>query len=184
MTSPLSPREPRIDAEGVLLTRQQPRRWVLLGRFVLRRADGQIYLKRRRIVQTPWFGVYYHRITSADPGYDLHDHPWAFASIVLSGGYVEERCPTHAAVARAQLNFQWPETFPRGDVRRRRAGSCARTRLGTAHRITRLLRPASRTLVFVGPRHETWGFYTPQGFLDHKLYDVENNELQISEGST
>ena len=34
------------------------------------------------------FNIFIHRFLKSDPD-DLHDHPWAFFSIILSGGYWE-----------------------------------------------------------------------------------------------
>ena len=52
-------------------------------------AEGDPYLDRLRIIQTPWFGVYLHHIHRPDSDPDPHDHPWAFASLVLTGSYRE-----------------------------------------------------------------------------------------------
>src|ERR1700728_4812444 len=59
--------------------------------------DGDPYLDRLRLVQTPWFGVYLHHIHRADRERDPHDHPWWFASLVLAGSYEEDVWPDKAA---------------------------------------------------------------------------------------
>ena len=47
------------------------------------------YLERFYILSTPWIGLYLHRFWSDDDD-GLHDHPWASASVLLQGGYLEE----------------------------------------------------------------------------------------------
>lgn len=80
------------------------------ARMRLRRADGAVYLDRwgfewpaksEEPYRRPWFGVFVHRMDAADPGIDLHDHPWWFGSLILWGGYTEERSDIRDAPARA-----------------------------------------------------------------------------------
>jgi len=52
--------------------------------------NGEIYLTRLHLFQTPWFSCMLHWILRADPQPDLHDHPNAFMAIVIRGGYEEE----------------------------------------------------------------------------------------------
>lgn len=61
-------------------------------RLRLRRADGRIYLDRWGVERKWLGGIFLHRMQGPDPGIDLHDHPWAFVSMVIAGGgYLEER---------------------------------------------------------------------------------------------
>ena len=64
------------------------KRWALLARETIQSPDGEPYIDRLRIVATPMFCLYLHKIHLADGDRDLHDHPWWFASWVLRGGYV------------------------------------------------------------------------------------------------
>lgn len=102
-----------------------------------------VYLRRWYIFRCRFFGVMVHKIMRHDVDRDLHDHPWAFASIVLKGGYNEEvHCPVHGA--------------PCTDVR-----VVTRTnvkRHGAFHRIAALHRHPTWTLVFTGPKRSSWGF--------------------------
>lgn len=146
------------------------RRWAWLTRYMIQ-IDGQDYLRRLRIIQTPWFGVYLHDMHGPDRDW-LHDHPWPFMSVVLRGGYGEWWTVTGrhghdypgAAMARviALRHFN-------GLSERRwwAAGSVHVIRLDEAHMID-LIRPGTRTLVFVGRRSREWGFYqqhNPNGFV-------------------
>ena len=117
------------------------------------------YLDRLRLFQTPWFGLYLHRIHRPDIDPDPHDHPWWFASVVLCGGYTE---------------LVWPDKTTRGGsgttrCRIRKRWSLRHLNRKAAHMITEtdgLL----WTLVLTGPRRSTWGFWTPDGFVRWQDY--------------
>jgi len=154
------------------------RRRGLWRRLKLVTPGGRVFLDRSG-VDLRLFGVYVHRIELPDPGLDLHDHPWPFVSIILRGGYTEE-----AAAARdAQAFAAWAETvelsgaaergsIPRGYRRTWRRGSVHRIRTTDAHRIT-TTEPGTLTLVLRGRKWRSWGFYCPDGFVDHRRYDYE-----------
>lgn len=140
-------------------------------RMRLRRADGRVYLERWGFAFAGIGGVYVHRMSAPDPGEDLHDHPWAFVTIPLWGGYVEERADTRMAPAFARSADREPEHCLRG-VRASVLPFRPRLmRLDECHRIIDLRRPSAWTLVFRGPRRRHWGFYTPDGFVDEGTYD-------------
>lgn len=120
----------------------------------------QVYLKRLRIIQTPWFGVYLHWIYLPDRDRDPHDHPWPFVSMTLKGGYVEEITDPTKGEIWSNSNPQFTgHTMP----------------MHLAHRI-RHLDPGTVTLVLVGARKRTWGFWTPEGFVPwHNYVDANGN---------
>jgi len=110
----------------------------------------------RWIVQTPWGTVRLHRILRADAGWDLHDYPFDFTSLILRGGYTEvrERDDEDGPVYVARM-------FTAGRVVRRQAADL--------HRITAVL-PGTLTLVVSGPRVRKWGFLTRLGWVPHDAY--------------
>lgn len=129
-------------------------RWTFNTRFLVG-APGNPMMERWRLIQTPLFGIYVHFIYREDLDPVPHDHPWRFWSWVLRGGYVEwvrddvrvlyeDRWESHA---------RWSfHGFP----------------LRSAHRITRV-EPNTVTLVFVGRKLRTWGFYEDDGhFVDYR----------------
>jgi hypothetical protein len=140
--------------------------------MTLRRFDGVAFLDRLRIVQTPWFGVYLHRMDGPDPGRHLHDHPWPFVSIVLRGGYREWRFDTRVAAVAALVAREYPKAAPGYDSHRRQ-WSIARMRPDECHSIYSLDRSPTWTLMFVGRRFRNWGFYTPDGWMPHGRYDTD-----------
>lgn len=89
----------------------------------------------------------FHHIVSSD-GQDLHDHPWDFVSVLLTGGY--------------------RETTPDGDTDY--LAPCVIFRKAEAlHRLT-LLDGPMWTWVVTGPVKRTWGFQTVGGWVDWKTY--------------
>lgn len=119
-------------------------------RMRLRRADGRVYLDRWGFEWKRLGGVFIHRMDGPDPGIDLHDHPWGFASVILKGGYVEKRASVR------DLNG-WRKHV-------RRPLSVRALRLDEAHTITALLEDRSWSLVIHGPNVRLWGFYVRSGF--------------------
>lgn len=127
------------------------------ARLRLRRADGAIYLDRWGW-ECRLGGIFLHRMDAPDPGKDLHDHPWWFTSLILSGGYREQRAPIR---------------FPYAKVGRlRKPGSIRVTRLDECHTITDLWRRGrSWSLVLHGPKRRDWGFYVDGKWISWRTYD-------------
>lgn len=136
--------------------------------------DGQggdlLYLRRLRIVQTPFGGIYLHEIREPDKDYDPHDHPFNFVSIILKGGYDEI----------AGYPDKWNAS---SFIIRRLRGSIHRMPMTKAHRILRLHRSPTWTLVFVGPRHREWGFWQgiTSGISDPHFVPWQNYH-EVSDG--
>lgn len=80
---------------------------------------------------------------------DLHDHPWAFMSIVLWRGYIEQ---TDSGRKR-----KWP-----GMILFRKAEH--------RHRVELIDGKKSVTLVAFGKRWRDWGFWTPLGWKQFEQY--------------
>lgn len=148
--------------------------WRPFRRLTLRDSGDQVFLDRWG-ADLGLFGLYLHRIAEPDPGLDLHDHPWPFASVILWGGYHEEVCDAREAASISGIaeifgRILEDEKVPRGEIREWRRGSVHRMRLDEAHRITSV-RPHTWTLVMRGRRVRSWGFYLPDGWVDYKDYD-------------
>lgn len=125
-------------------------RWQFMTRYDIpsRINPDETYLTRWRVIQTPWFGVYVHRIREPDTDRHLHDHPWSFFSLVLWGGYVEEMIT---------------RTVKRGFL------SWAFRKASAFHRITKVRR-GTTTLFLIGRKKRTWGFLTPTGWVRYRDY--------------
>jgi hypothetical protein len=132
------------------------RRWPS-RKDIAARDTGDVYMRRWRLVSTPWFGVFVHHILAPDWTRDLHDHPWGFVSVRLVGTYTEQLGHDPQA-----LNFSVTE----------HAGRRVSVRpYGAVHRISRLGRAKGVwTLVLRGRRHQAWGFVTPAGWVHQAEY--------------
>ncbi len=130
------------------LANQRSARWAVMERFEIPNLDdpSELYLIRWRLIQTPWFAFYLHRMDGPDSRATLHDHPWPFVSFVLRGGYWEDR-----------LN---PATM---DTRKHRVRWVNRMPIYGAHSIRTLLRQPTWTFLVVGRRVKTWGYWEPLG---------------------
>lgn len=129
--------------------------WAFMERFEVPDYDQpqHNYLTRWRVIQTPWFGVYVHRMDGPDPRSTLHDHPWSFLSLILRGGYTEHYAPGLDADTG---KVGWMRSWGRGTLHRLRAED--------AHAILQLLRFPTWTLLVVGRRRRTWGYWDEHGW--------------------
>lgn len=113
----------------------------------LHTSDGNAYMERyylggQHVPVHDRTAVRLHHFLGSDPGRDLHDHPWDFTTVLLTGGYVE-----HTEHGRTIRNV--------GDVVHHRAEDL--------HRVE-LLEP-TWTLFLHGPARRRWGFLTPTGWV-------------------
>lgn len=141
-------------------TRRNSPDWAFLEGFKVPHYDDPSidYLWRLRIVQTPWFGIYLHKLCTADPRATLHDHPWSMLSLVLRGGYLEYvPGEDEYAVPRYVRRVNWKPLK------------------NSFHWIAQLDRVPTWTLVFVGKRSRVWGYLEEDGtyteFSKHKYND-------------
>lgn len=140
-------------------------------RMRLRRYDGRIFLDRWGVEAEKLGGIFVHKMSAPDPGFDLHDHPWWFASLIIAGGYTEERAPSRRAPRLAELHEAFPEIIAGGYTEERRRWSVRFLRLDEAHRIVDLDGRVCWTIVVHGPNVRRWGFFLPTGWVDEYTYD-------------
>jgi hypothetical protein len=167
----------RIREEG--FTSGSGKNWALFKRFDIVGDEGMLYLRRYRIIETPWFRVFLHFIKTEDKDQDPHDHPWNFRSLVLRGGYTEMvyENPWRGLLVNAHFPGENPVL---GDVsvaiRKPRSFHLMPTR--SAHRILSV-KPNTITLVFAGKRTRSWGFFSADfGFMDWREYMVKYPQKQ------
>ena len=133
--------EARGDAADAYLTRY----CLIAGRF------GQIALH------------VFHR-SDAD---EMHDHPWAFASLILWGGYNEVTpAPKYDDDICGGLRIQYRLI----ETERIRPGRILFRKAEHRHRVELIDGKKAVTLVFMGPYVREWGFFTPQGWKRWKEY--------------
>lgn len=138
--------------------------WALLELFKVPNYDvpGEDYLWRLRILQTPLFGIYLHKLCGPDPRDTLHDHPWSFVSFILKGGYVEN-IPCGCNFEHCDY-YSVPRHIYRMNVKRYN---------NSYHWISELNRTPTWTLVFVGRRRRVWGYLDRDG----KRTDFDKHEF-------
>lgn len=135
-------------------------RWSVLRVFDIpdKNDPSRVYLKRLRILQTPWFGFYIHWVYLPDSDRDPHDHPWTFWSFVARGGYTEvltdREHPLHLRTHKRWSLHQMPTD--------------------KAHKISTLLGPTI-TVLLVGRRKRDWGFWTEDGWVPWREYNAAEN---------
>lgn len=102
--------------------------------------DKRLRVWQRLFTRLPL--VYLHRFARSDQDGDLHNHPWSGFSLILAGGYSEER--------RGDV----------GEVRRivYRPGSVNRLEANTFHRVDLLEEDCWSVIVTFG-KTQTWGFW-------------------------
>jgi hypothetical protein len=120
---------------------------------------GNDFFWRYKVLENRWFSVYLHRFFRSDADRCLHDHPWPFVSVILSGGYWEE-------IGCRVPDFLTVDSRPPFVVERRwrRPGSVLFRRASAAHRI--VIDPEMRpwSLVVVGRKSRDWGFWERSGW--------------------
>lgn len=120
-------------------------RWNFWSAMLIGR-QGNPMMKRLRVLQTPWFGIYVHFIYREDLDPVAHDHPWTFWRCVVRGGYLEHYFADPALgdySSRAHRPWR-PSHFP----------------VDHAHRIV-LVEPGTVSVVVVGRKSRAWGFWGP-----------------------
>ncbi len=148
-------------------------RWWDRNPFCIHGPDNSIYLVRYRLTRFSWFRLYVHVINRSDSDRDMHDHPWAFWSLILRGGYMEYT-PSKGA--------GWDPDFY--DGRSYSAGSLLRHKATDLHRLqlfpginpkTNLYDEAFEipavTLVWAGKKTRRWGFQTESGWVPFEEYE-------------
>lgn len=141
--------------------------WVLRKLFLVREIVSRkdvVHFQRYRVISTPWFKIFIHRILESDGDKDLHDHPFDFKSLVLKGSYKEYYA----------IGPQW------GLVKERvfkplRINSHAHD---DAHKIEVIKGPVW-TLFFTNGRLHEWGYQTNLGWIENSRYRLMKRNGQI-----
>ena len=109
----------------------------------------------RRFSLIPW-SIRIHHIKREDNDRDLHDHPWNARTIILRGGYTEQRLLDHEDPVLSGLNV--PANAQATEYIDRRPGETAQLRYGEYHRIDSVAEGGAFTLFITSPYKGTRGF--------------------------
>lgn len=124
--------------------------------------------------------VYLHHFLRDDDDRALHDHPWIWCSLLISGDYIEH-------------------TIDRGGIHRRMhrsVGSIKFSMPSRPHRVELLkvsdfvaTQPNNKTpiscwtIFITGPRVRTWGFHCPeQGWIPWQKFTQADNPGEVGKG--
>jgi hypothetical protein len=139
---------------------ERKRFWYLFKKTVLRIRDGKenpVYLIRYSIFTCPWFAIKLHRIMLSDDDC-MHDHPWSFISIILSGGYFEHSFVnrSRSVLSLGTISPTWKRWYGIGSILWRPSPSIHKLELPEGKTAT--------TIVITFKKKRQWGFYTPSGW--------------------
>lgn len=144
--------------------------------------QGVVYLTRWFLFDMFGFKILLHLIHKDDDDRDLHDHPWRFVSILLSGPYTEVTEHEWKNYRRRTFGPGWlckcsrcgaETTTVSADYKSRCSKIIrfvnARLKAGAPHRLV-LHAGKVWTLVFCGRKSRDWGFHTDEGWVHNKKY--------------
>ncbi len=156
---------------------------LLLPKRVITRGNGSPYLERYYLCGEPgglkyfpgesirWWQraltwlpcVYVHRFRSSDEASELHNHPWSATSLILAGGYFEDRL--HGGDPRYPYGVRGSEIVRRVV----RPFTINRLAANTFHRVD-LIDDDCWTLFVLGSKTQSWGFWSPRTgeFVNHR----------------
>lgn len=138
-------------------------------------ADGSLYMERFHVMERRGNlgSIRLHHICTEDRDDAMHDHPFSFYTLILTGGYLEarpeQRDPCFSFDGRELAVATW-----------RRPGSVAYRHACDRHKIT-YVKQDTWTLVFAGPLRQWWGFYTPIGKIFWREYETKHSTNARSE---
>lgn len=141
--------------------------WILRKLFLVREIvsrKGVVHFQRYRVISTPWFKIYLHRILESDQDKDLHSHPWDFKSLVIKGSYKEYYAigPYWGLVKERTFKPFQVNSYDHNNV----------------HKIEVMNGPVW-TLFFTNGRLYEWGYQTKIGFIENKRYRIMKRFGQI-----
>ena len=132
------------------------------------RTDDEPYLERYYVFlkDRRWFpfNVFVHKFLQSDPGHP-HDHPWAFCTIILRGGYWEWRPVLNNMGRPMGERVQW-----------KGAGSIRFGHARDYHRVELEPGVTPWTLFIPGPKFREWGFLVGNKWVQHDEYFEQRKE--------
>lgn len=136
--------------------------WLVPYRAVIARPGGQTdgtgpvtgFRPIARLLQRFDIAIRVHEILRSDEDRSPHDHPWPYLTIILKGGYSENRYDSEG-------NFVSQRWHGPGSILYRPANSWHRLDLDGA---------SATTLFITGKKCQTWGFRTAEGKVPYWKY--------------
>lgn len=113
-----------------------------------------ILLHRWNIFECRFFSIKIHKLVGSDLACQ-HDHPWAFYTFLLKGGYVEHNQKGSKVYSRFSLLYR-PARY--------------------LHRLE--IHQPVWTFVITFKKERVWGFLTPRGWVKHMNYKPQSNQCE------
>ena len=133
-------------------------------RIILDRETDEPYIERFYLFLTDRnetfpFNIFIHHILKSDND-ELHDHPWGYFTLILSGGYYEHLKLTEAGSEEEKIVKLW-----------RGPGFYQSVSSSWIHRLELdKTKGETWTLFIPFKKEKNWGFYTNNGFVDNETY--------------
>jgi len=139
-------------------------------RVIMDRQNNEPYLERYYVLFNTRkhfpFNVFIHKFLKGDPD-DVHDHPWPYATFILSGGYYEW-VPTFNPYTKEKV----------GETRHWRGPGHFRISSPTNyHRIELKEGVTAWTLFMPGPHKREWGFLVNNKWIHNEKYLTDKAQL-------
>ena len=123
----------------------------LKKRKIIYRESNKPLLIRWNVFECKYFSIKVHKLVSSDSAC-LHDHPWAFITFLLSGGYVEHNLKGSRVYSRFSLLYRPAEYTHKLEIHQ-----------------------PVYTLVLTFKKVREWGFYTSKGWVKWWRYKPSNS---------
>ena len=131
-------------------------------RIIMDRTSDSPYLERYYLLFSDRgnfpFNVFLHKFLKSDPD-DHHDHPWAYCTLILRGGYWEWTLKFNSKGEKIAEISKWHG-----------AGSFRRARANTYHRIELDPDIECWTLFMPGRKVREWGFLAKNKWVQWEQY--------------
>lgn len=180
--------------------REAPKLWgIFPGKFIADANKPELgpLMIRWYLIRTRWFGLFVHRFLRSDNDRHFHDHPWAFLTWLIGGGYWEhvpadperpvcydgvhrhsETCgaelriwrPRWSLLYRPALWLHWVE-LPKepGELLWVGTVNGKPSNLYSAG----VSIPVTTLILVMHQRKRMWGFATERGWMDYQRYERE-----------
>jgi hypothetical protein len=118
---------------------------------------GELHFQRWRIISCKWLAIYIHKIYKEDNDKHLHNHPWNYWNMILSGGYGEASMLYNQVVYHNMLPFS-------SSIRKH----------DRYHKISTIFKPTTTLFITSGRKYD-WGYDVDGEFIDHDTYRKNKN---------
>lgn len=138
--------------------------WKLFETTIVGPLDNPLIV-RYQLFRCPLFGIWIHKMCRSDHDRAMHDHPFAFISIILKGGYSEIH------YVKTTENIGRYDTIEESELLIHKPGAILYRPALWRHRAILDSGKASWNLILVGKRTRKWGFWPDGKFCWWRSYD-------------